>query len=60
MENLKIRSATFEDIDKILKIYSHYVLNPIATFDKVAPSDLDIRRRMQNITNSSTIYRFRG
>lgn len=38
MDNLKIRAARPEDAEKLLEIYSYYVLNTAITFEIDVPS----------------------
>lgn len=43
---IMIRSATVEDAEDILNIYSYYVLNTHSTFELVAPSIKDFRDKI--------------
>lgn len=47
--DVEIRVATEADIARITEIYSHHVLNGIATFEEVAPDETEMLRRMTAI-----------
>ena len=48
-ETLIIRSATENDAEDILRIYSYYVMNTVITFEYTVPSLDDFRERIRNI-----------
>lgn len=49
MESVKIRVARPEDAEKLLDIYSYYVLNTAITFEIAVPSLEEFRGRIENI-----------
>ncbi len=49
MEMYKIREATLEDAERLVEIYSHYVLNTAVSFEYEVPTVTEFRERMRNI-----------
>lgn len=49
MDNLKLRLARPGDAEKLLEIYSYYVLNTAITFEITVPSADEFRGRIENI-----------
>jgi len=47
-----IRAATAEDLPAIAKIYEHYVLNSIATFEEIPPDTAEMETRFRRVTES--------
>jgi L-amino acid N-acyltransferase YncA len=45
-----VRPATAADMDAVAAIYAHYVDATVATFDEVAPSADDWRRKLSDLT----------
>ena len=48
-----IRPATASDADSIARIYNHYILNTIITFEEQAVSAQEIAGRIREVTSSS-------
>ena len=48
----EIRMATPEDMEAVAKIYSHYVLNSVATFEEVPPAADYWQQRLSDLTAS--------
>ena len=48
-ENITIRSATISDAERILEIYTPYILHTAITFEYSVPSLVEFTARMQNI-----------
>lgn len=53
MENILIRSATTDDAAAICRIYNHYVLNTIITFEEQAVSSEEMALRISEIQTAS-------
>lgn len=51
-----IRDATADDFDAITRIYAHYVLHALATFEETPPDANDMRTRHASITNAGLPY----
>ena len=49
MSELKIRDAQLEDAQRLVEIYSHYVLNTAVSFECTAPSVEEFADRIKNI-----------
>ena len=49
MDELKIRDAKIEDAERLLEIYSHYVLNTAVSFEYAVPTLDEFRERIRNI-----------
>ena len=49
MSELKIRDAQLEDAQRLVEIYSHYVLNTAVSFECTAPSVEEFAERIKNI-----------
>ena len=45
----KIREATLEDAERLVEIYSHYVLNTAVSFEYEVPTVSEFRERMRNV-----------
>ena len=52
----RVRPAAPEDVAGIQSIYAHHVLNGFATFEEVAPSAEEMRRRYDAITGAALPY----
>lgn len=48
MENLRIRSASAADAEKLLDIYSYYVKNTAISYEYEVPSLMEFRQRIKN------------
>ena len=48
IDNMNIRIAKVEDAEKLLEIYSYYVLNTALTFEYVVPTIEEFRKRIKN------------
>lgn len=48
MENIKIRTASPDDAEALLDIYSYYVVNTAITFECRVPSPAEFRERIEN------------
>lgn len=51
-----IRDATAADFHTITRIYAHYVLHALATFEEVPPDENEMRARHASITNACLPY----
>lgn len=51
-----IRPSELSDIGDIHKIYAYEVLNGVATFDKIPPSENDLKVKRQNIIDNGFPY----
>ena len=49
MDELKIRDAKIEDAERLLEIYSHYVLNTAVSFEYAVPTLDEFKERIKNI-----------
>jgi len=49
MSELKIRDAQLEDAQRLVEIYSHYVLDTAVSFECTAPSVEEFAERIKNI-----------
>lgn len=49
--NLKIRDAQLEDAERLLEIYSYYVLNTAVSFEYDVPSLEEFKERIKNTKN---------
>lgn len=47
-----VRPSVDEDVDSVLRIYSHYVLNSACTFEETVPSLAEMHRRRQDVLAS--------
>ena len=52
MENIVIRKASVDDAEKLLEIYSPYVLNTAISFEYDVPSVEEFRERIINISKN--------
>ena len=50
METVEIREVSLDDAERLLKIYSYYVLHTAISFEISAPSLEEFRERIKNIT----------
>jgi phosphinothricin acetyltransferase len=53
---LVIRDAAHGDFDTITRIYAHYVLHALATFEEVAPGSDEMRARHRAVTQAGLPY----
>jgi phosphinothricin acetyltransferase len=53
---VQIRTAAAQDLPAIQSIYAHHVLNGLASFEEVAPSLEEMRRRYEDITKQGFPY----
>ncbi|KNE75470.1 GCN5-related N-acetyltransferase [Candidatus Burkholderia crenata] len=53
---LTIRDAKAADFDTITRIYAHYVLHALATFEEIPPDADEMRRRHASITGAGLPY----
>ncbi|MBR3813317.1 MAG: N-acetyltransferase [Spirochaetaceae bacterium] len=49
MNELKIRDAQLEDAERLVEIYSHYVLNTAVSFEYAVPSVSEFKERIRKI-----------
>ena len=49
--DLTIRDVQIEDAERLVEIYSHYVLNTAVSFEYEVPSVEEFRRRIEKITS---------
>ena len=49
MNELKIRDAQIEDTERLLEIYSHYILNTAVSFEYDVPTLDEFKERIRNI-----------
>ena len=49
MNELKIRDAQLEDAERLVEIYSHYVLNTAVSFEYAVPSVCEFKERIRKI-----------
>ena len=47
--DIKIRTATVEDAEKLLEIYAYYIKNTAVTFEYEVPSVEEFRERIRHI-----------
>ena len=47
--DIKIRTATVEDAEKLLEIYAYYIKNTAVTFEYEVPSVEEFRERISHI-----------
>jgi L-amino acid N-acyltransferase YncA len=52
-ENLSIRPAALNDAEGVARIYNHYILNTVVTFEEEAVSADEMARRISEITSAS-------
>ena len=48
-DRIKVRNAEFDDVASIAKIYGFHVVDGAGTFEEVAPTVEEIRRRVDNV-----------
>jgi L-amino acid N-acyltransferase YncA len=48
-DHIKVRKAEFDDVLPIADIYGFHVVDGAGTFEEVAPTVEEIRRRMENV-----------
>lgn len=53
---LSVRNAAYDDVDSIASIYNYYVLNSTATFEEMAVTSCEIKRRMEAVFSASLPY----
>ena len=46
---INIRKAKLEDAERLVEIYSHYVLNTAVSFEYVVPTVAEFQERMKKI-----------
>ena len=46
---INIRKAILEDAERLVEIYSHYVLNTAVSFEYVVPTVAEFQERMKKI-----------
>lgn len=46
---MTIRAASESDLESVARIYAHYVLNSLATFEETPPTAADWRRRFDGV-----------
>ena len=51
MEYMNIRKATLDDACIICNIYNYYIENTAVTFEAVAVSEIEMRKRIEEILN---------
>lgn len=49
MNELKVRDAQLEDAERLVEIYSHYVLNTAVSFEYAVPSVSEFKERIRKI-----------
>ena len=52
-ENLSIRPAALSDAEGVARIYNHYILNTVVTFEEEAVSADEMGRRINEVTSAS-------
>lgn len=55
-EGISIRPATAQDIPEILEIYTHHVLNGVATFEYEPPSEAEMASRQAKVLSAGMPY----
>jgi L-amino acid N-acyltransferase YncA len=53
---VQVRTATEDDIPAVHAIYSHHVLNGLASFEEQAPSREELLRRYRDVTGQGLPY----
>lgn len=56
MENILIRNANENDAEAIARIYNHYILNTVITFEEETVSNQEIASRIKEIKSASLPY----
>jgi L-amino acid N-acyltransferase YncA len=59
-EEIELRPATPADIAEIHAIYSHHVLNGLASFEEAPPPPAELRRRYEEVTSRGLPYLVAG